>query len=121
MKRWVRGALVAVGLLVVAYPAAWVGVQHTDAYTLAESFIRNDAEVTRTIGAVERVKLPLFGTFSVEVSGGTGDAVFEMAIDAQRGKARAFVDLRKRGVWEITEARLVSSAGAVTPLTPIRK
>ena len=116
MKQWKRGALIAVGLLVIAYPAAWIGVQHTDAYLLAEAFIRNDAEVTRTIGAVERVTLPLFGTFSVEVSGGTGDAVFEMAVDADRGKASAFVDLRKRGVWEVTGARVVNPAGVATTL-----
>ena len=116
MTRWKRGALIAVCVLVVTYPACWFGLQHTEAYQLAQSFIRTDAEVASLLGPVREVTLPLFASYSFEVSGGTGSAVFEMAVDAEHSQARAFVDLRKRGVWEVTDARLVTPGGTSTRL-----
>jgi hypothetical protein len=116
MTRWQRGALIAGCAVLIAYPACWIGVQHTDAYRVAASFVQNDAGIAAAIGPVRQVTLPLLASYSIEVSGGTGSAVFEMAIEAERSQAKAFVGLRKRGVWEISEARLVTASGATTPL-----
>ena len=104
---------------VIAYPAAWVMVQQSDAYINAESFIRNDHQVLESIGAVRKVRLSPFG-YSVKYSGANGDASFELSVEAERESATAFVELQKRGVWEVKFARLIRADQKVTQLVPLQ-
>ena len=117
MNKWKRWVLIAVVVTAIAYPGAWWMVQQSDAYIDAETFIRNDHQVLEAIGAVRKVKLSPFG-YSLEYSGANGDASFELSVEAERGSASAFIELQKRGVWEVKFARLIRADKKVIQLVP---
>lgn len=117
MNKWKRWVLIAVILTAVAYPGAWLMVQQSDAYVDAETFIRNDQQVVEAIGSVRKVTLSPFG-YSLRYSGANGDASFELTVEAERESASAFVELQKRGVWEVKFARLIRADKKVIQLVP---
>ena len=117
MNKWKRWALIAAVVTAIAYPGAWWMVQQSDAYIDAETFIRNDQRVLEAIGAIRKVKLSPFG-YSLRYSGANGDASFELSVEAERDSAFAFIELQKRGVWEVKFARLIRADKQVIQLVP---
>ena len=115
MNKWKRWVLIAVIVTAIAYPGAWLMVQQSDAYIDAEAFIRNDHQVLETIGAVRKVKLSPFG-YSLEYSGANGNASFELSVEAEREPATVYIELQKRGVWEVKFARLIRADKKVIQL-----
>ena len=109
--------LIAAVIAVVSYPGSWLLVQQSDAYSDAEAFVRNDPRVVEALGAVRKVKLSPFG-YSLNYSGASGNASFEMAVEAERESATAFIELQKRGIWEIKLARLIRADEEVIQLVP---
>ena len=116
MNKWTRRVSIAIAVTVVAYPALWLGVQHSDAFAAARSFIQADARVAHAVGPVQEVSLAPFAGFSVEVSGASGNASFELTVAGAAGKAKAFVELHKLGDWTVRSARLIVPSGEVTTL-----
>ncbi|WP_287806273.1 hypothetical protein [Diaphorobacter sp.] len=117
MNKWKRWALIAAVVTAIAYPGAWWMVQQSDAYIDAETFIRNDQRVLEAVGAIRKVKLSPFG-YSLGYSGANGDASFELSVEAERDSAFAFIELQKRGVWEVKFARLIRADKQVIQLVP---
>jgi hypothetical protein len=117
MNKWKRWVLIAVVITAIAYPGAWWMVQQSDAYFDSETFIRNDPQVVEAIGTVRKVSLSPFG-YSLRYSGANGDASFELTVEAERETASAFVELQKRGVWEVKFARLIRADKKVIQLVP---
>lgn len=116
MNKWTRRISIALAVTVVAYPALWLGVQQSDAFAAARSFVKADARVAHALGPVREVSLAPFADFSVEVTGASGNASFELTVAGATGKAKAFVELHKLGDWTIRSARLIAPSGAVTTL-----
>lgn len=117
MNKWKRWVLIVLIVTAIAYPGAWLMVQQSDAFVDAETFIRHDHRVIEAIGTVRKVKLSPFG-YSLEYSGANGNASFELSVDAERESATAFIELQKRGIWEIKSARLIRADKKITQLIP---
>jgi hypothetical protein len=113
--KWWRWAAIALAIVAVSYPAAWVMVQNSDAYELAESFVTTHPRVREAVGTVHRITLPPFG-YALEYTGAQGEASFELSVQAERESATAYVELQRRGVWEVKLARLVRADKTVIDL-----
>ena len=113
-KRWV---LIGVSVVAIAYPGAWLMVRQSDAFALAASFVRSSPRIVGTVGAVHEVSLSPFG-YSLNYVGPLGDAFSELSVKGERGSAIAFVELEKRGVWEVKFARLVRTGQEAIQLAP---
>jgi hypothetical protein len=120
VAKWKRWALIALAVVALSYPAAWLMARHSDAFAYAESFIRGDPQVAEVLGQVRQVGLSPFG-YSVRYVGAQGDASFELSVQGEKESATAFVELQKRGVWEVKFARLVRAGQQVTQLVPPRR
>jgi Cytochrome oxidase complex assembly protein 1 len=123
---WKRGALIALGVTVVAYPVAWLFVRYSDAFEEAERFVREDPVVREHVGEIRTFTLPFFGA-EMSVSGSSGDAKFDLNVSGSANNAVVYAELRKRGVWEVQFARLLRekqspillySASADLPIDP---
>lgn len=47
----------------------------------------------------------------MSTSGDSGNAKFTVNVEGAKGSTRVYVELRKRGAWEITYARMLPSSG----------
>jgi len=120
MRKWKRWLLVGIAIVALSYPVAWLMARHSDAFTSADSYIRGNRQVAEVLGPVRRVGLSPFG-YSIRYVGAKGDASLELSVEGERKSATAYVELQKRGVWEVNLARLVQAGQEVTQLTPSPK
>jgi hypothetical protein len=97
-----------------AVAAAFVGalfllvhyfISNSDAFVTASSFVRGNPEVQRVAGTIQNTSLS-WGGGEVEVSGDTGHAQFSVKVTGSLASPRVYVELAKRGTWEILNARL---------------
>jgi len=106
MVRWKLLALVAVLVAVLSTLAGWIMAYRSDAFAVAEQFIRRNDVLSANVGDVRRVSLAFFG-YGIRYSGARGDAAFEIDVEGESGSGTVFIELEKRGVWEVTLARIV--------------
>jgi hypothetical protein len=108
--RWKVFAIGLALIAVVGYPLAHVFISNSDAFGAAEGFLRSNHDVVRVVGPVQDVSLSWLSE-SLEVSGDTGSAQFTVNVRGATDSTRVYVELEKRGIWEITFARLLPSNG----------
>jgi len=114
----IRWKVFAIGLAlmaVVSYPLAHVLISNSDAFGAAEAFLRSNPDVSQAVGPVQDLSLSWLGG-SLEVSGDTGSAQFTLNVRGATGSTRAYVELEKRGIWEITFAQLLPTNSTPTLL-----
>lgn len=105
MKRRKKWVVFGVVVSLLMYPVAWLGAQYSDAYVKAVEFLRTNERVTAQLGAIDDVALSFFG-YSLRYTGAYGEANFEVQIEGRNATASAYVELKKRGTWEVSMARL---------------
>jgi len=108
--RWKVSAIGLALMVVVGYPLAHVLISNSDAFGTAEDFLRVNPDVVRAVGPVQDLSLSWLGG-SLRFSGDTGSAQFTLNVRGATGSTRAYVELEKRGIWEITFARLLPTNG----------
>jgi hypothetical protein len=106
-KRWLLGALV---LLPIASVSARFFMTRSDAFETASAYLRNHPEIVRSAGAVRETSLAWRGG-SLRVSGDSGSANFSVNVEGEVASPRAYVELKKRGIWEVTFVRLIPEQG----------
>ena len=105
-KRWKLFAVLGVCLVALSYPLAYYFVSNSDAFAVSSQFLRTNPEVIRVAGPVQDLSLSWSG-MQMSVSGGSGRAEFTINIHGASSSPRAYVELQKRGIWEIAYARLL--------------
>ncbi|HBH39268.1 MAG TPA: hypothetical protein DDX06_12915 [Curvibacter sp.] len=112
IRRWLK---LAVLLGVVMVPTVHWLVGRSDAFASAEDFLRASPEVIRILGPISDLSLSWRGV-SLREGGDSGSAEFTVNLKGQKTAGRAYVELRKRGVWEVQFVRLFPESGAPTVL-----
>jgi len=97
--------------MLLSYPLVHVLITNSDAFEAAGTFLQSNPEVTKVVGPVQQLSLAWFGG-SMEVSGDTGSAQLTLDIRGSSGSTRAYVELEKKGAWDVTFARLLPISGA---------
>ena len=106
--RW-RWVIVGVAVLVgLSIPAGWLMAKNSDAYAAAVNFVKSNPQAREKLGTVRDVSLAPFG-YSVRYSGAHGEASFDLTVSGQKGSAMIYVELEKKGIWEVRLARLVEN------------
>jgi hypothetical protein len=106
-KRWTVAALVITPLFFLAVHTI---LERSDAFDIASTYLRGNSEVVQSAGIVRGTSLSWRGG-AIRVSGDSGSAKFTVNVDGAVSAPRAYVELRKRGVWEVTFARLLPEKG----------
>jgi len=110
-KRWKLFGAVGLLLAFLAYPLGYFFVSRSDAFAVASQFLRTNDEVIRVAGQVQELSLSWKGK-KMSVSGDSGRAEFTVNIRGSISSPRAYVELQKRGILEITFARLLPETGS---------
>ena len=113
--RWKSFAIGFGVLMLLSYPVSHVVITNSDAFDTAGGFVRSNSEVIKAVGPVQELSLAWLGG-SMQVSGDSGSAQVTLDIRGTSGSTQAYVELQKRGVWDITFARLLPARGAATVL-----
>ena len=85
-------------------------IERSEAFETASSFLRANAAVVRLAGPVHDTSLSWRGG-EIEVSGDSGSARLTVNVSGTAGEQQAYVELRKRGNWEVTFAQLLPASG----------
>ena len=117
MTKLTRYLYIAAIATAIAFPAAWLLVQRTDAFHVASTFVKNSDEVHSRLGEVQDIDLSLFG-YSWRVTGATGDANFNLKIRGSFANANAYIKLTRQGTWRPVVGRLILQDGSAIDLTP---
>jgi hypothetical protein len=99
-------AAIALGVVLVYYSIA-----KSDAFDVTSSFLRGQAEVVRSVGRVEDASLSFWSGGKIWSSGDRGSGSFTVNIRGASGSTQAYVELKRRGSWEVQFARLLPSSG----------
>ena len=114
-KRWAAVGVLAVGAFVASYPLAGYIARNSDAYVEAERFLRASSTVNDRIGSVRSVSIEPFGA-SLRFTTSTGDAQFNLDVEGSKRVAKAYVELQRRGSWQVHVAQLVVPGKSVEEL-----
>lgn len=109
-KRWMRWIAVAVLATAVGVLLVHGVISRSEAFGVASSFVRSHPVVEATLGKVVETSLS-WGGGQMNMSGDSGNAKFTVNVEGAKDSTRVYVELRKRGVWEITYARMLPSGG----------
>jgi hypothetical protein len=110
LRHWKGYLALLAGLSLVIFFGVHYLIRHSGAFETAVSFVRANPEVARQAGAVRDVALSWTGA-SIEVSGGGGSAQLTVDVTGTRSSPQVYVELRKRGIWEVSFARLLAASG----------
>jgi hypothetical protein len=108
LRRWLKWFVV---FAVIGTPAVYLLIAKSEAFAAASTFLRGSPEVARLLGPISDASLSWRGA-SMRQSGDSGEAHFTVTLEGQENTGRAYVELRKRGIWEVRFARLIPDAGA---------
>jgi hypothetical protein len=109
VKKLLRRLALIFALFVVATVGAYYGVQRTTAFAMARANVVGLAG-SRDLGNPVIARLRPFG-YAMRVSDSSGTAEFAVDLTGPRGKAIAYVRLKKElGQWSILDSR-VTRAG----------
>ena len=81
-------------------------MEKSGAFEVASEYLRTNPDVVRVAGTVQETSLSWIGG-EIAVSGGSGNAKLTINISGTRESPQAYVELWKRGVWEVRFARLL--------------
>ncbi len=85
-------------------------IKNNAAYKAAESFIKNNNEIKKTVG--EPMKFGFLPVGSVKVSGQGGKAEFKIKVKGKTGATSVYIRLVKdQGKWQVIYARYVDKNG----------
>lgn len=103
---WKRGVTIAIIILAIGYPVAWLLVRNSDAFAEANRFLQTHPAVKDYVGQIHSITLsPFIGEISV--SGATGMAKLELNVSGEKQRAEIYIELEKKGIWEVRFARLL--------------
>jgi hypothetical protein len=108
VRRWLKWFLV---FAVIGTPAVYLLMSKSSAFAAASTFLRGNPEVVRQLGPIADASLSWRGG-SMREGGDSGQAQFTVSLEGRDRGGRAYVELRKRGVWEVRFARLIPDSGA---------
>jgi Cytochrome oxidase complex assembly protein 1 len=102
-KIWVIGAITMslLGTFIGHYLVA-----NTDGFKTASEFLRSHPEVIKATGSINDLSLSWMGG-AMSMSGDNGKAHMTINITGTTSSPQAYVELVKRGVWEVKFARLL--------------
>ncbi len=106
MNKWKLAIIIVAILLLASYAVAPLLVKRSDAFAMANQFLKSSPLVQNNIGNVSDISLKPFG-YSLQYSGARGNAHFEFKIKGTRASGSAYVELRKKGDWQIIFANLM--------------
>jgi hypothetical protein len=103
--RWFVPALLAfmVGFWLLIHQV----IERSDAFVTATSYARSSDAIQAQLGNIRSARLPWFGSASIQSGGDVGQAKFSLELVGDKGAGRLYVELVKRGVWELRFARLI--------------
>ena len=117
MHRYARYLSIAAAITGLAIPAAWLGIQRTDAFGVASTYVSNNEAVRARLGNIQEFDLPLLG-YSIHVAGARGDANFNLKLKGSQASSSAYVELVREGTWRPVLSRLVVEDGSAIDLLP---
>jgi TonB family protein len=116
----VVGVLVLIGLGVAGYFGyrfAEGKLKSSEAYTLAVSALKSDAEVAQKMGEITETGFPI-GSFS-ENADGSGVAAYRMSVEGTKASGNYDVAMTRRGgKWGMRMGRVTLAGGEVINLAP---
>ena len=92
-------------MFVASYPLGGYIARNSDAYAEAERFLRASATVSDRIGPVRGISIEPFGA-PLRLTSNAGDAQFKLDVEGSKMVAKAYVELERRGAWEVRVAQL---------------
>jgi hypothetical protein len=107
VRRWLKWFVV---LSVIGVPTAYWLMARSDAFATASVFLKANSEVARILGPISDASLSWRGG-SLSQGGDRGRAEFTVNLKGEKSAGRAYIELRKRGIWEIRFARLLPDSG----------
>jgi hypothetical protein len=107
VRRWLKWLVVFV---VIGTPAMYFLMSKSEAFAAAAVFLRGNPEVVRHLGPISDASLNWRGG-SLKEGSDFGQAQFTVSLEGRERGGRAYVELRKRGVWEVRFARLIPDSG----------
>jgi hypothetical protein len=108
VRRWLKWFVV---LAASGVPVVHLLMSKSDAFAAASAFLRGNSEVVRNMGPISDASLSWRGG-SMSEGGDLGRAQFTVSLEGRDRGGRAYVELRKRGVWEVRFARLIPDSGS---------
>ncbi len=97
--------------------AVFLMMKRSDAYQVAETFIRSNKNVIETVG--DNMKFGFFPLGSVKVSEQVGEANFKIHAKGSQGSTDVDIFLRKKeGAWHVVAATYTDRYGTKRRLTP---
>jgi predicted RNA-binding Zn-ribbon protein involved in translation (DUF1610 family) len=116
--------IVALAMVVMIFLGSIAGVflmmKTSDAYTLAERYIRQSEEIRQTVG--DDIKFGLIPMGSISTSGTEGRAHFTVRVKGSRGTTDVSIYLRKyEGKWHVVSAAYSDLYGINRTLIDNRK
>lgn len=101
MKRFVSAALAIFVLFILIGIAARYLMLRSDAYRVAETFVRTDSRIEDRLGKVEAVSLAYSGGY-LKFTGGSGKSELDLKVKGEsRTEVIHVVLLRERRVWHV--------------------
>jgi hypothetical protein len=107
-KRWLVAVVVIAPLTLLV---AHLSIANSDAFETASGFLRTHSTVQRLAGNVRATSLSWRGG-ALRFSGDSGSANFTVIVEGEVASLRSYVELKKRGIWEVTFVRLLPENGA---------
>ncbi|MDP1928642.1 MAG: cytochrome c oxidase assembly factor Coa1 family protein [Thiobacillus sp.] len=116
-RKIMKIALTIIVIILGTYLVGYFSSRNSDAFGVAQRFIRESPIVQTKLGKVADLQLTPFG-YELEFSGSSGSADFECNVKGAVGSGKAHIKLKKYfGEWKVTEARLFA-AGQEVSLMP---
>ena len=96
--------------------AVFLMMKRSDAYQVAETFIRNNKNIMETVG--DNMKFGFFPLGSVKVSGQVGVADFKIHVKGSKGSTDVDIFMRKQeGAWRVVAAKYTDRYGTKRRIT----
>jgi hypothetical protein len=109
-RPWGKWLAIAAAFVVALLVAVHYTISSSDAFAAASAFARNNSQVQRVAGQIQDTSLSWNGG-EVEIVGDSGHAKFSVIVWGTIASPRVYVELNKRGIWEVTYARLLPESG----------
>jgi hypothetical protein len=106
IKKWKLLVAIAITLMILGTFLAHYLLSKSDAFKTTASFLRSHPEVIKTTGPINNLSISWMGA-AISMSGDNGKAHMTINIAGTTSSPQAYVELVKRGIWEVKFARLL--------------
>ena len=105
-KNWKKLVAVAISMMIFGTLLTHYLFSNSDGFKTASVFLRSHPEVMKATGPINDLSLSWMGG-AMSMSGDNGKAHMTINITGTASSPQAYVELVKRGVWEVKFARLL--------------